>query len=202
MLGRRPVRGRRIRRISKALVLIEERHHVVHGAQRVVKLLRPALQVALSKSRQNLLTGYGQHHLIQHDLRGSQNTVLLIVFSVYLIVFSGCLVYLLVKPFLGGHVLVQSPHIIGHQLSSLLIVRNAPEIEHRLVGSAVYPHGVSVTGVISRIFDVKRAAALKGQALDGRYGHLVASHLKRGHLRGEGSRLRVILGGNQLKRGV
>ena len=203
MLNRHAVGCRRTVIRIQPLVLVKQMKHLFHGFQRLIQPLSLFLRAAFSKPLQNLFSGHGIHHLIQHNIRRAKNTVLSVKIPVDLIVFlHGILVKLFMKLFQILRLLFQLLHIGIDSCFPFSLIRNAIQIEDGFFGSSADSHGITVGTVISRILNIKRSSAFKGQALYRRHCDFVSSHLQRRHIYSHGARFRMILRGNQPQAGI
>ena len=107
-----------IRRIViQSLVLVEQVHHLVHGIHGIQNFPGPFFRCRTSASGTgpDLLRRQGEHHGIQQNVRGSQNTLIRLVFFFHRFIGS-VLMNLLVLRLYIAHIGFQSLHI---SLSSL-----------------------------------------------------------------------------------
>ncbi len=107
--------------------------------------------------------------------------------------------YLFVQGLLLCHMCFQLFHISGNQRRPLFFIGNSVQIQHRRFHTAADTHRIPVCFIAACILYIESAAALTGQTLDGRQSDFIAAYPQIRHHAGKGSRLRMVLCGNQLQ---
>ena len=189
------LRGKRVRldhrgggvlleRVREALVLVEQLHHLVHGIEGGQQPLGARLRGAPARVGKDLLGRHRAHHLVEHDVGGVGDAVLLVVGVVHAGV-AALGVVLFVELREPAHVGLQLLQVGRRARKALGGVGHLVEVERGHGGRAAHAHapvlGVRRAGVL----DVELAALLEVERGELRDGDLVAAGLERGqHLRG------------------
>ena len=195
VLGRQTVLIPGARQIGQALMLVEQRHHLVHSVHGVEQALGFVSRGPAAQARQQLADRYRVHHLVQHHIGGVEDAGLCVVGAVVA-------VELAMPGFQFRGVGFHRFHIGRDTGFALGGIVNAVEIQHGHLFAAADAHRVTVIGTVTGELHVQGAAVLGIKGNQFGNADLVAADLELDRSGNHLSRFGVVLGGNQLQPGI